>query len=146
MDFILRCNFSHNTRDVGFYTGIILETDKYTKVADGHFFTAKQTGEFQIKMRENNGKSFIAMLYNILLSPNLCDRLFSIIMLMNLGNTWLFHKGFCTVFFSENEQNAVTLPHSAKRKLAFLVILKGKFKVTKKTIKRKFLWDYCIIY
>ena len=39
---------------------------------------------------------------------------------MNLGQTCLFHKGFFTVYFSNKENNAVTLPHSAQRKHAFL--------------------------
>ena len=38
-------------------------------------------------MRENNGKTFIDTLYNVLLAPDLCDRLFTIFMLMNLGHT-----------------------------------------------------------
>ena len=63
------------------------ETDKYIEVADGHFFTAKKTGEVQIKMCDDNGKPFIATLYNILLAPDLCYRLFSIITLMNLVHT-----------------------------------------------------------
>ena len=42
---------------------------------------------------------FIATLYNVLLAPNLCNRLFSIITLMNSGHNCLFHKGFCTVYF-----------------------------------------------
>ena len=29
--------------------GSLLETDKFTKVADGHFVVVKQTGKFQIK-------------------------------------------------------------------------------------------------
>ena len=32
-----------------FVPGSLLETDKYIKVADGNFFTAKQTGKVQIK-------------------------------------------------------------------------------------------------
>ena len=31
-----------------FILGLLLETDKYIKVADGNFFTVKQTGQFQI--------------------------------------------------------------------------------------------------
>ena len=38
---------------------------------------------------------------------------------MNAGQTCLFHKGFCTVYFGAKEDNAVTLPHSALRKHAF---------------------------
>ena len=38
---------------------------------------------------------------------------------MNAGHTCIFHKGFCTVYFEAKDNNAVTLPHSAKRKHAF---------------------------
>ena len=75
-------------------------------------------------MCDDNGKSFIATLHNVLLAPDLCDRLFSIITLMNAGNTYLFHKGFCTVYFGAKEDNAVTLPHSALRKHAFKEIFR----------------------
>ena len=51
----------------------LVETDNNTKVADGHLITAKQTGNFQIKMRDDNEKTFIATLYNVLLAPYLCD-------------------------------------------------------------------------
>ena len=40
---------------------------------------------------------------------------------MNSGHLCLFHKGFCTVFLSDNEHKAVTLPHIAHIKHAFLV-------------------------
>ena len=39
---------------------------------------------------------------------------------MNSGHTCLFHKGFGTVYFGSEENNAVTLPNSAQRKHAFL--------------------------
>ena len=58
------------------------------------------------------------------LAPDLRDRLFSIITLMNAGHTCLFHKGFCTVYFGAEKDNTVTLPHSAQRKHDF----KGKIK------------------
>ena len=70
-------------------------------------------------MCNNNGNKFVATLYNVLLAPDLCDRLFSIITLMNAGHTCIFHKGFCTVYFVEKEDNVVTLPNSALRKHAF---------------------------
>ena len=69
-------------------------------------------------MCDDKGKKFIATIYNVLLAPDLCDRLFSIITLMNAGHTCLFHKGFCTVYFGSEKDNAVTLPHSAQRKHA----------------------------
>ena len=70
-------------------------------------------------MCDDNGKTFVANLYNVLLAPHLCDRLFSIITLMNAGHMCLFSKGFYTVYFGAKEDNAVTLPHSALRKHAF---------------------------
>ena len=75
-------------------------------------------------MCDDNGKPFIATLHNALLAPDLCSRLFLIITLMNSGQTWPFYKGFCTVYFGAKENNAVTLPHSAQRKHAFI----GKIK------------------
>ena len=93
--------------------------DEFIEVADGHHVTAKQKCSVRIKMCDYNGNTFVATLYNVLLAPYLCDRLFSIIMLMNDGHTCLFHKGFCTVYFGAKEDNAVTLPHSAVRKHAF---------------------------
>ena len=71
-------------------------------------------------MCDNNGGPFIATLHNILLSTDLCDRLFSISTLMNSVHNCLFHKGFCTVYFGAREKNAVTLPHIAQSKDAFL--------------------------
>ena len=89
--------------------------NKCFEVADGHNVTAKQKGQVGIKMCGDNGDPFIATLHNVLLAPDLCDRLFSIIAVINSGHKCLFHKGFCTVYFGEKENNAVTLPRSAKR-------------------------------
>ena len=104
----------------GFIPGSLEDTDKYIEVADGHNVTQKQKGQVRIQMCDDNGKCFIATLHNVCLTPDLCDGLFSIIVLMNLGHTCLFHKGFCTVYFGAKDKNAVTLPHSAQRKHAFL--------------------------
>ena len=71
-------------------------------------------------MCDDNGKPFIAMLHNIILAPDLCDRLFSIIKLTNSGHTCIFQKGFCTLYSEAKDNNAVTLPHSAQRKHSFL--------------------------
>ena len=68
--------------------------DKYIEVADGHHVTAKQKGQVQIQMCDDNGKTFIPTLYNVLLAPDLCNRIFPIIIIMNAGHTCLFHKGF----------------------------------------------------
>ena len=65
----------------------VAETNKYIEAANGDLVKTKQTGEVQIKMLDDNGKPFIAMLYYILFAPDLCNRLFSIITLMNLEHT-----------------------------------------------------------
>ena len=68
----------------------------------------------------NNGDPFIARLHNVLLALALCDRLFSIIKVMNSVHTCLFHKGFFNLYFGAKEKNAVTLPHSAQRNMHLL--------------------------
>ena len=89
-------------------------------------------------MFDNNRETFIARLYNVLLAPDLCDRLFSIITLMNAGHTCLFHKGFCTVYFGAKEDNAVNLAHCAVRKHAFMVkSMESSKKNAKRNPKRK---------
>ena len=121
-----------------FIPGSLEDTDKYIEVADGHHVTAKQKGSLRIQMFDNNGETFIATLYNVLLAPDLYDRLFSIITLMNARHTCLFHKGFCTVYFGAKEDNAVTLPHSAVRKHAFVVkSMESSKKNAKRNPKRK---------
>ena len=99
---------------------LLEDTDKHIEVADGYHVTAKQKGQVQIKMSDNNGYPFIATLHNVVLAPDLCDRLFSIIKLMSLGYKCLLQKGFCTVYFGAKEKNAASLPHSAQRKHTFL--------------------------
>ena len=69
-----------------------------------------------------------ATLYSVLLAPDLCDRLFSIIALMNAVHKCLFNKVFCTVYFGAKEDNAVTLPHSTVRKQAFSAKIMEKSK------------------
>ena len=81
-------------------------------------------------MWNDNGKTFVTTLYNVLLALDLCDRLFSIIKLMNAGHTCIFHKGFCMVYFGADKRNAVTLPHSAHRKHA----LQGKIRMCQRKI------------
>ena len=70
-------------------------------------------------MCDDNEDTFITTLHNVLLAPDLRDRLFSNITLINLGHTCLFHKRFCKVYFRTKEKNAVTLPYIAQRKHAF---------------------------
>ena len=109
------------------------DTDKFIEVADGHHVTSKHKGSVSIQMCDYNGKTFVATLYNVLLPPDLCDRLFFIITFMNAEHTCLFHKGFCTVYFGAKEDNTMTLPHSAVRKHAF----SGKVKDVPKKIQQE---------
>ena len=71
------------------------------------------------------------MFHNVLLAPDLCDRLFSIITLINSGHIFISQKVFCTVYFGAKEKNAVTLSHSSQRKHAFI----GKIKEMSKKEK-----------
>ena len=87
-------------------------------------------------MCDDNRDNFIVTLHNLLLAPDLCDRLFSIITLINLGHNFLFQKRFCAVYFVSKEKNAVTLPHSEHSKHAFLDKIKEMSK-TKKLSPRK---------
>ena len=77
-----------------FIPGTLEDTDKFIEVAVGHHVTAKQKGSVRIQMFDDNGETFIVTLYNALLAPDLCDRLFSVITSMNAGHTCLLHKGF----------------------------------------------------
>ena len=56
--------------------GSLEDMDKYIEVADRHHVTAKQKGQVQIQMCNNNGKPFIRTSHNIFLAPDLCDKLF----------------------------------------------------------------------
>ena len=81
-----------------FIPGSLEDTNKHIEVTDRNHITAKQKGQVRIKMCEDHGDPFIATLHNVLLAPDLCDRLFSIITLINSGHICLFHKGFYTVY------------------------------------------------
>ena len=89
-----------------------------------------------MQMCDDNVKKLFATIYNVLLAPDLCDRLFSIITLMNAGHMCLFHKGFFTVYFGAKEDNTVTLTHSAVRKQAFSgkIMEKSKLNPSRKKI------------
>ena len=88
-------------------------------------------------MYDDNRKTFFTTLYNVLLAPDLCDRLFSIITLINAGHICIFHQGFCTVYSGEKEDNAVTLPHSAQSKHEFLGEIMEKSKKNKLPARKK---------
>ena len=85
----------HMTPEVSdFIPGSLEDTDKHIEDAYGHNVTAKQKGQLQIKICDDHVDPFITTLHNVLLAPDLCDRLFLIITSMNSGHTSLFHKGF----------------------------------------------------
>ena len=56
---------------------------------------------------------------------------------MNSGHTCILKKGFCNVYFGAKENNAVTLPHSAQRKHAFLGKIKEMSKKKKLPARKK---------
>ena len=67
----------HMTPEVSdFISGSLDDTDKHIEVADGHHVMEKQKGQVRIQMCDNNGDPFIATLHNVLLAPDLCNRLF----------------------------------------------------------------------
>ena len=104
---------------------------------DWHHVTGVKKGQVWIKMCDDHGDPFIATLHNVLLTPDLCYRLFSIILLINSGHTYLCQKGFCTVYFREKYKNAIKLPHSAQRKHAFLGQIKEMSKTNKLPARKK---------
>ena len=75
----------------------------------------KQKGQVQIIMCDDNKNPFIATLQNILLEPDLCNRLFLIITLPNLGHTYLFHKWFGNMYFGYKD----------KRRLPYHILHRG---------------------
>ena len=89
----------HMTQEVSnFIPGSLEDTDKYIEVADRHRVMEKQKGQVRIEMCDDNRKTSIATSNKLVLAPDLCNRLFSIITLMNAKHTFIFHKGFarCT--------------------------------------------------
>ena len=120
----------HMTPEVtDFIPGSLEDTDKFIEVADGHHVTVKQKGSVCLQICNDNRKSFVATLYNVLLAPGLCNRLFSIITLMNAGHTCLFRKGFCKGYFGTKQDNAVTLLYSALRKHTHETLWKSQRKI-----------------
>ena len=93
LDLGAKCHMTPQVSD--FIPSSLEDTDIYIEVADVHYVTATKKCQIKIRMCDVDGDPFIATLHNLLLAPDLCDRLFSIIRLMNSGHTCLFHKGFC---------------------------------------------------
>ena len=80
------CDMTPEVSD--FIPGSLEDTDKHVEFADVHHVTAKQKGQVTIKMCDNNRDRFIARLHYVLLAPDLCNKLFSIITLMNYEHTF----------------------------------------------------------
>ena len=74
VDFGATCHMTPEVSD--FIPGLLEDMDRHIEVADGHHVTAKQKGQVRIKICDNQRDSFIAMLHNVFLAPDLCDRLF----------------------------------------------------------------------
>ena len=74
----------HMTPDVLHFTpGSLEDMDKHIEVADRHHFRTKQKVQVKIKMCNNNRDTFIETLCNLLLAPDICNRLFPNILLIN---------------------------------------------------------------
>ena len=56
---------------------------------------------------------------------------------MNSGHTYLFLKGFCTVYFWEKEKNSASLPHRAQSKHIYFGKIKEMSKTKKLPSRRK---------
>ena len=113
LDSVATC---HMTPEVLYFIpGSLEDTDKHIEVADKNHVIAKQKGQVRIKMCDDHRDPFIATSQNVLLAPDLCDRLFSIIKLNNSRYNCLLHKGFCTVYLWERDKNAATLTHSSQK-------------------------------
>ena len=87
-----------------FIPGSLEDTDKYIEVADGHHVTGKQKDHVQVKTCDHDVNPFIKTLHSVLLAPDLCNRLFSIITIMNSGHTCLFQKWFRIIYFGVREK------------------------------------------
>ena len=92
LDSGVKCHMTQQVSD--FIPGSLEDMDKYIEVVDEHHVTANKKGQVQIKMCDDNGDNFNAIFHNAFLALYLCDRLFSIIALINLVHTCLFNKGF----------------------------------------------------
>ena len=73
-----------------FIPGSLEDKDKYTEFAERNIVIAKQKGQYQIIMCDDNVTPFIATLYNVPFAPDKCGRLFWGVTLMNLGHTCFF--------------------------------------------------------
>ena len=64
----------------------------------------KQKGQVRIQICDDNKDPFITTVHNVILAPDLRDRLFYIIKLINSRHVCLFLKGFCANYFVAKDQ------------------------------------------
>ena len=74
LDLGAMCHMTPKVSD--FIPGSLEDMNEYTELMDGNNAMAEQKRQFQIKMCDNNRDTFIAILHNIILAPDLCDGLF----------------------------------------------------------------------
>ena len=97
------------------------DLNQYIEFADDNYVTEEQKSQIQIRMCDDNGDYFIPTLHDVLLAPDLCNMLLSIITLMVSGYTCLFQKLFCTVYFVNKKKNSAALLRSEQTKHAFFL-------------------------
>ena len=73
-DYGATCHMKPKVSD--FIPVLLEDMDKHIEVMDGHHVTAKQKYQARIKMCDDHGDTFIATLHNVMLAPDLCDKLF----------------------------------------------------------------------
>ena len=88
----LVATFHMTPQDSDFLTGSLEDKDKYIEIADGGQVMVKQKVQFRKTMRDNNRDTFIATLHNVILAPDICKGLFSMITLMNSGHHFLVER------------------------------------------------------
>ena len=99
-------------------------------------FSEKQIGGVQIKMLDDNGSSLIDSLYNALFAPDLWNWIFSIVVLINLGHSFFFHKSFSRFYLVMNNKKRWHYSILFIEKYAFLY--KQRKSQNQKSPKRNF--------
>ena len=107
----------HMTLEVlDFIPDSLEDMDKHIEVADIYHVMTKQKVQVQIKNFDDNRYPFISTLHSVLLTPDLCDGLFPIITLINLGHTCLLQT---------NKIALCTLEQERKMGLNYHIVHKG---------------------
>ena len=86
------CHITPEVTD--FIPGSLEDTDKFIEFADGHHITAKQKGSVRIQMCDDNGKKFFSTLYNVLLAPDLWNKVSPLIIPLS-SHIFIRTEPFC---------------------------------------------------